>query len=243
MALRGSTWTVCVLGLALGTQWGLAQTLPQTSEDALHGMVRQAGVIFTGQVVAVRRPPVTGEAASGLSGVVEIEFAVEDRVRGVSGGSYTLREWAGLWAASDQPFRVGQQYLMLLHSPRAGGLSSPVGGTDGAIPIRGGGPAVGPNGPGAGASAQAYGQVVDLRWVATRVVQPTGYAPGGLRPIGIHAESMSGASSVGLDSGGASGEVGIVSGLEMPVAASQAMAYETVLGILRSWEKNDHGAS
>jgi hypothetical protein len=210
-------------------------------------MVEQAGAIFAGQVVAVRRPAATGEAASGLSSVVEIEFAVEDAVRGVSGGSYTLREWAGLWAASDQPFRVGQQYLMLLHAPRGGGLSSPVGGMDGAVPIRGGGPAVGPNGPGAGASVEADGRVVDLRWVATRVVQPTAYAaPPSLRPIGVHAEAMSGVSSEAASAeaglAATSGNVGIVTGSEMPVAAPQSMAYETVLGILRSWEKNDHGA-
>ena len=82
------------------------------------------------------------DAKNGATGVVEIEFAVEDAVRGVSGGTYTLREWAGLWPAGDEPFRVGQRYLMLLHAPGAAGLSSPVGGMDGAIPIRGGtGPA------------------------------------------------------------------------------------------------------
>jgi hypothetical protein len=38
---------------------------------------------------------------NGATGVVEITFAVEDAVRGVSGSTYTLREWAGLWPAGD----------------------------------------------------------------------------------------------------------------------------------------------
>ena len=131
----------CALGLGLWAGIGAAQTLPTTSEDALHAMEESAGVIFTGQVTAVRRVGAKG----GAAGMVEIDFAVQDAVRGVSGGGYTLREWAGLWPGDDEPFRVGQQYLMLLHSPGASGLSSPVGGMDGAIPIRGEGAAVAPD--------------------------------------------------------------------------------------------------
>ena len=67
-----------------------------------------------------------------------------------------LREWGGLWEGTDERYRVGQRLLMLLHAPGASGLSSPVSGMDGAIPLL------------AGASATAE-PMVDLRWVAARV--------------------------------------------------------------------------
>jgi hypothetical protein len=200
-------------------------------------MSRMAGVIFTGQVVGVRRLDGTG----GATGVVEIEFAVEDAVRGVGGGTYTLREWAGLWPAGYEPFRAGQQYLMLLHAPGAAGLSSPVGGTDGAVPIRGGGQA---------------GPVVDLRWVATRVVQPVAYQAPAVHWMALPAHiSVGGVTSEdGLDAApqsimaieGGSGmqAVGVATAAASNGAAaaspSQNAAYATVLGMLRGWEKSDH---
>ena len=113
----------CVLAVLLAAGGGRAQTaaktVPGTTEDALHAMARQAAAIFAGQVVGVRRV----NAIDGATGVVEIQFSVDDAVRGVSGGSYTLREWAGLWAGGDQPLRAGQRYLMLLHAPSSAGLS------------------------------------------------------------------------------------------------------------------------
>src|ERR1700735_844058 len=96
-----------------------------TVEDALHHMSDQAGVVFLGEVVAIRH--IAGEG--GASGVVEVEFRVDQAVRGCTGGSsYVLREWAGLWSGGDQRYRVGQRLLMLLHAPGAGGVTSPVGG-------------------------------------------------------------------------------------------------------------------
>jgi hypothetical protein len=215
LATKRTVWAALFLGLIVWVECGWAQTLPdaqpQTQEDALHAMARLAGVIFTGQVIAVRHH----NAAGGSSGMVEIEFAVEDAVRGVSEGGYTLREWAGLWAGGDEPFRVGQRYLMLLHAPSATGLSSPVGGMDGAIPIRGGGPAV----PEAATSADEL--LVDLRWVATRVISPTGYAtPATARPITVHAETAKPQAST-------------------KTTTSREAAYTSVLGMLRGWEKDD----
>jgi hypothetical protein len=229
MASTGKIWTALFLGVALWANCGQAQTVSQPvaqpSQEALRAMTELAGVIFTGQVVAVREH----SAANGSSGVVEIEFAVEDAVRGVSGSSYTLREWAGLWPGGDAPFRVGQQYLMLLHSPGASGLSSPVGGMDGAIPIRGG--------------AAADGRVVDLSWVRTRVVTPTAYAQTPSRgpiggPINVQARVVNG------DSGVAAAKVGVaIAPIEgVSASAQQSTAYAAVLGMLRSWETGDHGA-
>jgi hypothetical protein len=248
----------------MGTECGVAQsalsqatppqsTPPQSTNDALHSMSQMAGVIFTGQVIAVRRI----EGLNGATGVVEIDFAVEDAVRGVSGSAYTLREWAGLWAAGDEPFRVGQRYLMLLHSPGAAGLSSPVGGTDGAIPIRGsvqtqttdsagtdsaetsaGRSVAARTGP-AGTSALADGRVVDLRWVATRVAQPLQYriSPA-VHPTALHApvqeDAAESASSLQSANGGGAEADGTT-----PATASQGTEYTAVLAMLRGWEKTD----
>jgi hypothetical protein len=169
-------WIAFVLALALTAR---AQSpdlsSPQTTEDALHAMSQQAAIIFTGHILAVHQP-------KAASGALEIEFAVDDAIRGVRTGTYILREWAGLSPAGESPFRAGQHYLMLLHAPGPSGLSSPVGGPDGAIPIRGANPSTGPeteflsrpprnlNG-----QMQSEAQTVDLRWIATRVIQPILY--------------------------------------------------------------------
>lgn len=176
-------WSVCaivpLLALALTAGPGVAQNAFNFApadpdlQDALHAMSRLAGVIFAGKVIAIHR----NGGSNGAEGIVEIEFAIEDSVRGVSGNSYTLREWGGLWSADGSPFRVGQRYLVLLHTPGASGLSSPVGGADGAIPIGG---TVQPAPQQAVASArvaatQADNSVVDLRWIATRVERSVSY--------------------------------------------------------------------
>ena len=178
----------------------------------------------------------------GETGVVEIVFAVEDAVRGVSGATYTVREWAGLWPAGDTPFVVGQRYLMLLHTPSAAGLSSPVGGMDGAIPIRGvaGGGMVGANATaeeiagidtggsvaagsaGAGSTSgrsTVDGRVVDLRWVGTRVTRPVVYRSGAQAGAQAQVESTAGTG-----------------------AQLQAAAYSSVMGMMRGWEKATHAA-
>jgi hypothetical protein len=213
----------------------------QSANAALREMTQLAGVIFTGQVVGVRR--VAG--ADGTTSVVEISFAVQDAVRGVSGTTYTVREWAGLWPAGDTPFVVGQRYLMLLHTPSAAGLSSPVGGMDGAIPIRGG-PVAGTATANATAeeiagidmvgsaavssttagstsgTSTADGRVVDLRWVGTRVSRPVVY-----REANAQAQTES---TAGVNAGTGTG------------TSLQAAGYSSVIGMLRGWEKSNHAA-
>jgi hypothetical protein len=135
----------------------------QTSvEDELRVMSGQASVIFAGQVLSVK---MSGSGAG--TGWVEVEFRVEEAIRGCVGqGTYLLREWAGLWAGGVIRYRVGERLLMLLHGPAASGLSSPVGGQDGAIPITAGAPKVGDIGE----------QAVDLRWIQARLLRTTGSA-------------------------------------------------------------------
>ncbi|MDR3744874.1 MAG: hypothetical protein P4K80_01940 [Acidobacteriaceae bacterium] len=226
MAKRWALRMGCALALALGTEFGLAQaTPPQTTHEALRAMTRQAGVIFTGEVTGVRRLPGTG----GSTGVVEIDFAVEDAIRGVSGEAYTLREWAGLCPAEDEPFHVGQRYLMLLYPPSAAGLSSPVGGMDGAIPIRGTGPKVGDAAASTKNSLLVDGRVADLRWVGTRVVRTMTYRAESARLQARPSAEVAG-SDVVVDTASAA----------TTSSDAQSAGYATVLGLLRSWEKAEH---
>ena len=160
---------------------------PKTLEEALHQLSDAAGVIFVGEVIAIRHLA----GGSAASGVVEIDFRVDQAVRGCpTGGIYMLREWAGLWSGGDQRYRVGQRLLMLLHTPGAAGMSSPVGGMDGAIPIRGGATAIKPQSQTANAVIMTASSltvtaaaattpappVADLRWVGTRVQRTISYA-------------------------------------------------------------------
>ncbi len=165
-ALR--TWLICAswMGFAQGTVSGQ----PAVSvEDSLHTMAAQAGVIFVGTVLRVTHK---GGADGASAGVVEVDFEVGQAVRGcTSGAVYTLREWGGLWAPNQFRYQVGETKLMLLHAPGASGLSSPVGGTDGAIPVRGDAASQVENG-----STAASEPIVDLRWVAANVARPLTYA-------------------------------------------------------------------
>lgn len=205
MRPRRAVWIAC--GLALALVRASAQTVPAIApetQDALRAMSQSAAVIFSGQVVAVRR----------LEGVVEIDFAVEDAVRGVSGALFTLREWAGLWTGND-PLRVGQRYLMLLHAAGPGGLSSPVGGVDGAIPVSGGG--------------AADGRMVDLRLVAIQVPRAVVFAAA---PV---ARPISPPVVVRADARGA--QVDLTATAAESAAPPESAAYSSVLGLLRGWER------
>jgi len=115
---------------------------PASVQDVLQRSFAKADVVFAGEVTAIER----GDS------VVRVLFRVDDAVRGVSGGTYTLREWAGLWDATSDRYMIGQRYLMLLHAPSVAGFASPVDG-DGAVMLQGGG----------------VGQTADLRWLATQM--------------------------------------------------------------------------
>ncbi len=268
MASRGTVRFAWALALVFGFRaivYGVAQeppqaALPQTMlshsiTDELHAMSRLASVIFAGQVVAVRRI----DGGNGATGVVETQFAVEDAVRGGCGSIYTLREWAGLWPAGEEPFRVGQRFLMLLHAPSAAGLSSPVGGMDGAIPIRGIGQTSGPaetasartvsaHTGSAGISVSQEVRVVDLRWVGTRVIQSLSYRttpvvnpavqPVSVDVVAVRSEPAPTSQNAAVRASDEGTSVAPID--EAPASASQTTAYSTVLGMLRSWEMSDH---
>jgi hypothetical protein len=225
----GVLWALVGAAAAFGqsadSSGGLAVP-PVTVEAALHAMSDAAEVIFVGRVMGVRR--VAG--ADGASGVVVVTFQVDSAVRGCAAGeTYVLREWAGLWSAGDARYRVGQRLLMLLRGPNAAGISSPVGGRDGAIPIRGaesaavnsvsGNTVSGASVSGssvAAESATAPVAMVDLRWVGAHVLRSVSYA---------------GAEVSGASAGAIAG-----SGLGAALVAGLGASVDTVVGLLGGWE-------
>jgi hypothetical protein len=225
---------------------------PQDIETALHQMSDRAGVIFVGRVSEVRRLG-SGNVAAG---VVEIRFEVERAVRGCSAGVYVLREWAGLWEADNQRYRAGQRLLMMLHAPNAAGLSSPVDGMDGAIPIVRGGSAV----LGANSSARVTPPAVDLRWVGTKLLHPVSYARGAASADRSAGQSVQGVAqgrmlrSLAVSSGtsvapltafdtsgpGPGPGPGSGSGSGSASVPGQQASVDVVVGMLASWQKAEH---
>ncbi len=211
-----------------------AQSQPQTVVDVLHQISDSADVIFAGQVLAIRQPN---------TGVVEVEFRVDEAVRGCSAGTpYVLREWAGLWGAGGQRYRVGQRLLMLLHAPSAAGMSSPVGGLDGAIPIRLGGTSSPPR-------TRVQAPFVDLRWLGMRVPRAVDYRSESVRPVvaGDPRAPVAVPERVGAVVGGSivsAAPIVVASGVnasEDSVPAQQA-SVSAVMEMLGSWEKARHVA-
>jgi hypothetical protein len=217
----------------------------QTVVDVLHQLSDKAEVIFAGRVMAIRHPN---------ANVVEIEFRVDQAIRGCTAGTpYLLREWAGLWEGDTLRYRVGQQLLMLLHAPSAAGMSSPVGGLDGAIPIRQGGA----GSPVADAATPRQPPYVDLRWLGARLPRAVSYRSGpvpaakaGDLTATLRLQVRSGlpgwAVSSGLRGGDApvtmmAGSGGSSGSSESSVPAQQA-SVDAVLGMLTSWQKAQHGA-
>lgn len=116
----------------------------------LRSLASRAGVVFVGQVQSI----------VPKAGVVEITFLVQQPVLGGVGGTYVMREWAGRWTGGQQRYRVGQRAMFFLHAPSAAGLSSPVDGMAGVVPLIPMGANVNP--------------LLDVRWLAARVMRPVG---------------------------------------------------------------------
>jgi hypothetical protein len=192
---------------------------PHTIEDALHQMSDLAAVIFLGQVIAVRHL----SAAQGASGLVEIDFHINQAIRGCSPAStYTLREWAGLWESDDQRYQPGQNLLMMLHAPNAAGISSPVGGMNGAMPVRAGG-----SSSLVSATASPVPLIVDLRWVGTRLLRTIPQAS---------SPSLATGQTLSSPTPDASSPTPDASISDTSVASQQA-SVSTVIGMLSSWQQ------
>ncbi|MEO7028688.1 MAG: hypothetical protein ABI147_04730 [Acidobacteriaceae bacterium] len=130
----------------------LTQTLPDpTVAAALNNLGARAGVVFAGEVTAVRH----------VGGVVEVQFRVDHNVKGAAAGGYMLREWAGLWAAGQRRYWVGECAFVFLHDAGKNGLSSAVDGGDGILPML---------------SASSAEPTVDIQRLRTRVLRAAGTA-------------------------------------------------------------------
>jgi len=185
--------------------------VPQTLEDALHQMSDLAGIIFVGEVAAIRHR----EGDQGASGVVEVDFRIDQAVRGCSfGGSFTLREWAGLWQGGDERYHVGQRLLMMLHSPGPTGITSPVAGPDGAIPLhaQSSTPLVDSSTSISANDSLPASLLVDLRWVGTHVLRTVSPSTASSQAIRMTADAV-------------------------PVADVQQTPLSTVVGMLNSWKQ------
>ncbi len=123
---------------------------PADVPTVMRSLASRAGVIFVGQV----------EKIQPNGGVMDIVFSVQHRVAGEVGATYTLREWSGRWAGGQQRYHVGERAMIFLYPPNAAGISSPVDGMAGVVPLI----------P-MGADADP---LLDVRFLASRVERPVG---------------------------------------------------------------------
>ena len=102
------------------------------NSSGLSGLVRAAGIIFSGTVIRVEpRSRTSGQTVS----TVAITFHVENAFRGItSGRELTIYEWAGVWS-SGQRYRVGERVFLFLYPRSKLGLTSSVAGPIGRFAV------------------------------------------------------------------------------------------------------------
>jgi hypothetical protein len=123
---------------------------PASVSGVLRSLASRASVVFVGEV----------ESIKPNGGVMEIVFRVQQPVIGEVGSTYTLREWSGRWSGGQQHYRLGQRSMVFLYAPSAAGLSSPVDGMAGVVPLIPMGADTDP--------------LLDVRMLATRVERSVG---------------------------------------------------------------------
>jgi hypothetical protein len=218
--------TIAASSQTLASSGSGAAATAQNVEDVLHGMSDKADVIFVGRVVAIR--PHDGEGMG--AGFVEVDFQIDQAIRGCTGGAYAMREWAGLWSGNAHRYEVGQRLLMMLHAPGASGLSSPVGGLDGAIPIRG----VADASPLAAAEANPPVPMADLRWLGAKVLHTVSYvlqAPLSSAPLTVGEQTVSSDNPI------VNPIVSAEDGSSRASTPVQQATVDTVVKLLSSWKK------
>ena len=139
--------------------------VPADVSAVLVDVASRAAVIFAGQVLAITPSP----------GVVDIRFHIDNPIRNCpQNGDYVLREWAGLWTAHPNRYRVGQRVLLFLTARGAAGMSAPVDVNDGIVPLVASAqqPIMDASGT-VPADGPSDGLTVDLRWLQARVTRTT----------------------------------------------------------------------
>lgn len=106
-------------------------SLPRPA-DSLRAMTRAAATIFRGTVVSVARVPAN---RPDQVEAVEITFHVDEAIRGTTtGATLRIREWAGLWTSAER-YRAGEKLVLFLYPTSRLGLTSPVFGELGRLPV------------------------------------------------------------------------------------------------------------
>jgi hypothetical protein len=224
---RRRGWKIAVW-LCLGIASGYAQR-PQPAAaladadttTALLEMAGRAGLIFAGHVVSITR--------NDTAGFVDVRFAIDQPVSGCPPtGEYGVREWAGLWAGNASRYQAGQRFLMMLHLPGPSGMSAPVGGLNGAIPLlaSGVGPVMDATGsvPADTGPGPLSGLAVDLRWVqAAALRQGTATSK---RPTNATTLQATGS----IDSTAVGGPIATTT---PSIGAATQVTLESVLAVLR----------
>jgi hypothetical protein len=231
-----------VAWLSLGNGCGWAQRRPVSelaaadTTGALTDMAGRAGVIFVGHVVSIVR--------NDAAGFVDVRFGIDQPVSGCPAtNEYGVREWAGFWVGQADRYKVGQRFLMMLHLPGASGMSAPVGGVDGAIPLvaAGAGPVMDAHGIVAADTGPGplSGLAVDLRWVQARAMRTLGGQVAGTQTAGTQtagAQKVSAAKSA-LDTTAVGGPV-TAAGASIGDATQATL--ESVLAVLRGVGSASH---
>ena len=162
-----AVWVLVGTGQAQKGVAGSAPAVAVTAQAVLVEMASRAGVIFSGRVLGVER--------QDAAGYVDVRFGVDACVRGCAGKSvYVLREWVGLWTGEQERYRTGARLLMLLTARGPSGMSAPVDGEAGAIPLLAAAQPPVMDGQGRVVADTALGvseRVADLRWVQAKALR------------------------------------------------------------------------
>lgn len=107
--------------------------IPTGSPHTQHppSVTKSSGYIFAGTVRSVERTVPKGNGVAS----VQINFHVDQGMRGVrTGQTLAIREWGGLWQSGER-YRPGERVLLFLYPPSKLGLTSPVRGPMGRFGI------------------------------------------------------------------------------------------------------------
>jgi hypothetical protein len=138
------------LALVLLPNVALGQQSDQVIAERVLGpqwkqLSRRAGMIFAGTVLAPASGPVTNrivkpdrlalETSPGAGPATQLSFYVDEAIAGVKQGQLlTIHEWTGV-LSKQRPMRQGEHFLIFLYPPSRLGLTSPVGGSLGQVPL------------------------------------------------------------------------------------------------------------
>jgi len=105
---------------------------PTANPPKLFQLTKKSGYMFSGTVLKVQR---VGANHNSAADSVAVTFHVDQGIRGAkTGQTLTIREWGGLWNARER-YRPGEHVFLFLYPPSRLGLTSPVSGDFGRLPI------------------------------------------------------------------------------------------------------------